>query len=759
FGKNHHKHFWLNNNNSDSNNNAVHETARNLSTMTPSDVKTKHHQGYSQPVAAGTKTTHHMYATQSGMRRFGQVATVAPIFSTNDVTTLFRNNHRTTQISHANETSKSRLSALQTQAPKITFYTNQLAIIEPSIVSTNLLQQSNSVVQLGAQCRRSQDCASISGAHCDADTFQCTCMPYHVRYNASACLPATLLGYACKIDAQCTKKVPNSLCIAGACECLPNHVQHRKDKCLPPTSISEYCLNDIQCRLNDKYAFCKWVIPTIYGKCSCPAAHLVLDTRCAPLLGDQCDSDADCAAANPNAYCQRPSRRSSRSQFMRPWCACLAGFEQRQAQDKNITICEPIGSITITTTSATTTLTPTTTTTATTTTTTTTRAPITEATTTERTKTTERPVITTTTMATTMETNLAGTDSVQSMNDRNRYELVTNSHGSATTTVPDDTLVSAEHVTQASIPKSNSNNYPAKDYQPKLHQQQTISSSSSSTTTTTTITSDVNINNNNSFRPTTRAPMTSLNDSLAITTSLFEYDSPRMASLGKTCRTSRDCQIRDPYTHCVGGVCECQRPTSQCSAQQTGCHSDTFQCRNGQCISWYFVCDKFKNCADGSDEECARGRCPRHAYQCNDGTCISRAKVCNGQRDCPDSSDESQCSSHAPCDPKAFRCNNGQCLPQFSFCNAIEDCADGSDEDERICELNRTGSPVVVNLSATSRESKFHQSAISSSPNISSLLNEPHLRARYLKSPDSNDICPAFAFKCSNNKCRSTAIL
>ena len=36
--------------------------------------------------------------------------------------------------------------------------------------------------------------------------------------------------------------------------------------------------------------------------------------------------------------------------------------------------------------------------------------------------------------------------------------------------------------------------------------------------------------------------------------------------------------------------------------ETTGCHNDTFQCRNGQCISWYFVCDKHKNCEDGSDE-------------------------------------------------------------------------------------------------------------------------------------------------------------
>lgn len=35
----------------------------------------------------------------------------------------------------------------------------------------------------------------------------------------------------------------------------------------------------------------------------------------------------------------------------------------------------------------------------------------------------------------------------------------------------------------------------------------------------------------------------------------------------------------------------------------TGCFEDSFQCRNGYCISWYYVCDKRQNCPDGSDED------------------------------------------------------------------------------------------------------------------------------------------------------------
>lgn len=76
-----------------------------------------------------------------------------------------------------------------------------------------------------------------------------------------------------------------------------------------------------------------------------------------------------------------------------------------------------------------------------------------------------------------------------------------------------------------------------------------------------------------------------------------------LVSLGKPCVSTLECQARDPYSVCNNGTCECSSPSSRCSAAHTGCHNDTFQCRNGQCISWYFVCDKNKNCDDGSDEE------------------------------------------------------------------------------------------------------------------------------------------------------------
>lgn len=225
----------------------------------------------------------------------------------------------------------------------------------------------------------------------------------------------------------------------------------------------------------------------------------------------------------------------------------------------------------------------------------------------------------------------------------------------------------------------------------------------------------------------------------------------KTSSLGKACRTRAECQARDKFSDCVSGRCDCMRPSRKCSANFTGCHKDTFQCRNGQCISWYFVCDRFKNCDDGSDEdECQPGKCPPEAFQCQDGTCLSRAKLCNGRPECLDGSDElhcnnnsadgltwptntttskggldsgqqqrlyeSQAAEHPPatrrkdaapgqlqlvnvplrglCHASAFQCDNGQCLPAYVFCNAVEDCLDGSDERDWLCERHQLTVPV-----------------------------------------------------------------
>jgi hypothetical protein len=47
--------------------------------------------------------------------------------------------------------------------------------------------------------------------------------------------------------------------------------------------VDDYCLNDQQCYLGDKYTYCKYIIPRIYGKCRCPNEfHKTEDNRCLP---------------------------------------------------------------------------------------------------------------------------------------------------------------------------------------------------------------------------------------------------------------------------------------------------------------------------------------------------------------------------------------------------------------------------------------------------------------------------------------------
>lgn len=261
----------------------------------------------------------------------------------------------------------------------------------------------------------------------------------------------------------------------------------------------------------------------------------------------------------------------------------------------------------------------------------------------------------------------------------------------------------------------------------------TTTTSTTSTTTTTERTTTV-----------AAASQTSAGGVLQVSQAVYTNSSQssfRMSSLGKPCKWRQECQARDPFSDCIGGICECLAPSDRCRASRTGCPADTFQCRNGQCISWYFVCDQFKNCDDGSDEDdCKPRHCPRESFQCHqDGVCLTKGKVCNGKRDCQDGSDELDCGqqltktnsnnnnngslgmTRGGCHPDAFTCTNGQCLPGYVFCNAVEDCADGSDEDELVCERQRppakgTSANLVANLEASSLRNASEATASSGSP-------------------------------------------
>ena len=72
------------------------------------------------------------------------------------------------------------------------------------------------------------------------------------------------------------------------------------------------------------------------------------------------------------------------------------------------------------------------------------------------------------------------------------------------------------------------------------------------------------------------------------------------------------------------------------------CQPGEFECGNGSCISKDFVCDRFPDCSDGTDEEetlCAT--CP-FMFLCTNGRCKDLEYVCDGTNNCEDNSDEDQ---------------------------------------------------------------------------------------------------------------------
>ncbi|XP_043910917.1 low-density lipoprotein receptor-related protein 2-like [Protopterus annectens] len=153
-----------------------------------------------------------------------------------------------------------------------------------------------------------------------------------------------------------------------------------------------------------------------------------------------------------------------------------------------------------------------------------------------------------------------------------------------------------------------------------------------------------------------------------------------------------------PYSWVCDGDANCANAADELqNCTQRNCYMSEFQCANGRCVLYFYRCDRYNDCGDGSDERnCEYPTCSDQQFTCQNGRCISKYYVCDGDNDCGDYSDEedSLCVTHAPtCPPGNFRCNSGECIDMHKVCNQQDDCSDGS--DEKGCGINECADPAI----------------------------------------------------------------
>ncbi|XP_057322611.1 prion-like-(Q/N-rich) domain-bearing protein 25 [Microplitis mediator] len=157
-------------------------------------------------------------------------------------------------------------------------------------------------------CYEDADCADLLHTECSLDIKKCVCKPNNISLNKLTCFP--LIGGYCTADYQCM--ADHTVCIDNYCQCKPNSCNPKSP--LPCCSLHDSCrqletagsflctlkvqLGDL-CRIDDN---CKEIRHSKCSKdrnCVCRSNNIQVNaTTCAPLLGEFCWQNEQCATDN-----------------------------------------------------------------------------------------------------------------------------------------------------------------------------------------------------------------------------------------------------------------------------------------------------------------------------------------------------------------------------------------------------------------------------------------------------------------------------